>query len=205
MKTLYRHPLVLLFFALGIGVFIWIKLTPPARTTPAAITAAPLPATPAQPAPPLSPLPFTAGAAATTAVSMPDPSSALPALPTATAELAGKIVPLIANDIGLYPQVEVGLRQAIPLTVAFPAAAPGDLVSFSAEDGGALDKELPTQVVVLDDDRRAHLTFTTSVNEGIYRVTARHLTEQRQFSFWVGPPLPLKVSGPNHPSSPFAH
>ena len=98
----------------------------------------------------------------------------------------GKSLTLEPNDLGLYPQVIVAKGQSIPIFISYADGEPGEVLIVSAEDGGKLSNGIPVITTKLDANRTAKVFFTTSQDEGIFRVTVRRGAEQTQFNFWVG-------------------
>ena len=98
-----------------------------------------------------------------------------------------KATPLTPNEIGLYPRVLVSKEQTIPISIIYANSEPGEVLIISAEDGGNINNSTPVNTTKLDAQGAAHFLFTTSQDEGIFRVTVRRGAEQTQFNFWVGP------------------
>jgi hypothetical protein len=97
-----------------------------------------------------------------------------------------KSVPLVPNALGLYPRVRVQKGQAIPIVLTYADGEPGETLIISAEDGGKIDDGVPVKTARLDADKTGRFLFTTSQDEGVFRVTVRRGAEQTQFDFWVG-------------------
>lgn len=94
---------------------------------------------------------------------------------------------LTPNELGLFPRVVVGAKSKIQITAAYPGAAEGEQVVISAEDGGQLDNGKPVMIAALGANGVANFNFTTSADEGVFRVTLRKGADEKQFDFWVGP------------------
>ena len=136
------------------------------------------------------------------------PSSVAPLGSAVGSELAGavravvgladnKTVELTPNDLGLFPRVLLGKEQTVPISLTYSAAEPGEVLVISAEDGGQVNSSIPVQTVKLDENRQVNFRFTTTQNEGVFRVTLRRAAEQQQFDFWVGPEPVVQTTTPS--------
>ena len=108
-----------------------------------------------------------------------------------------KIVELAPNALGLFPRVLLAKEQTVSVTAHYPAADPGEVLVISAEDGGQVNGSSPVQAAPLDANRSVTFRFTTTQNEGVFRVTLRRASEQQQFDFWVGPEPVLQTATPS--------
>ena len=107
-----------------------------------------------------------------------------------------KTVALIPNALGLFPRVLLDKEQTVAIAVTYTDGDPGEVLVISAEDGGQVNGSIPVQTVKLDASRRVNFNFTTTRNEGVFRVTLRRAAEQQQFDFWVGPEPVLQTTTP---------
>jgi hypothetical protein len=117
---------------------------------------------------------------------------------TAVVKLANnKTVELTPNALGLFPRVLLDKEQTVPISLSYPDGEPGEVLVISAEDGGQVNSSIPVQTVKLDENRQVNFRFTTTQNEGVFRVTLRRAAEQQQFDFWVGPEPVLQTATPS--------
>ncbi len=117
---------------------------------------------------------------------------------TAVVKLANnKTVELTPNALGLFPRVLLGKEQTVSISLSYPDGEPGEVLVISAEDGGQVNSSIPVQTEKLDENRQVNFRFTTTQNEGVFRVTLRRAAEQQQFDFWVGPEPVLQTATPS--------
>ena len=185
----YRLALFALLPLLAVGLFFVMRPTATSPQAPRSAVAAAegdsgntsqlqvaLPPSQAPKAPPVAAHPQVAAV----------PASARPEL-TAVVKLANnKAVELTPNTLGLFPRVLLGKEQTVPISLTYPDGEPGEILVISAEDGGKVNATSPVQTAPLDANRQLNFKFTTTQNEGVYRVSVRRGAEQQQFDFWVG-------------------
>jgi hypothetical protein len=110
-------------------------------------------------------------------------------LPLEAQVQVGKAAPLALtpNEIGLFPRVLVEAKTKINISAAYTGARAGEQIVVSAEDGGQLDNGKPVMIAALGANGTVNFNFTTSADEGVFRVTLRKGADEKQFDFWVGP------------------
>jgi hypothetical protein len=62
-------------------------------------------------------------------------------------ESGGKHYELVPNPIGTFQRFYAEPKQAIPVTMDYPGAKPGEMVAVQMMDGGQLDGAVPAKGV----------------------------------------------------------
>jgi len=108
----------------------------------------------------------------------------------ASVNYKGTVYHLTPNQIGNFERVNMDTNSTVKVQVAYPQAQVGDTVAVEVEDGGTLSsqaaKAAMSQVSRLDNQKTVNLQFSTTDNEGIYRVLLRNGADVKVLNFWAG-------------------
>lgn len=93
---------------------------------------------------------------------------------------------LVPNQIGVFERLYVKPSQEIQISVGYPEANPGDKVVVEMNDGGLLGNGKPTDIIVLNEAKRASFQIKVTDAFGTHRVALYHNVDRKILDFWVG-------------------
>lgn len=89
------------------------------------------------------------------------------------------------NAEGVFPMVVMAANGNARVVVTCPSGGPGDKVALAAQDGGSVDGRV-VQIARLNEKHEVTFNFSTTANEGLYRVAVRMPQCVETVQFWVG-------------------
>jgi len=111
--------------------------------------------------------------------------------PEAIVAIDGVSHELSPNEIGSYPRYTVTAGATVPITLEL---SPHELVDLQTLDGGTLNTKYSQLSTAANERGNATIDFTVAKVPGSYRVLVMRSGTRSIFDFWVGPPLPTRVS-----------
>ena len=106
--------------------------------------------------------------------------------------LNGQSYQLHPNQVGAYPQIPIGAKQKVPITVLYANGYPGQPIVVQVDDGGGVQGNKMATVQKLSDQLTVNFTFQSGTQNGIYRVSLFDGSQTQRLNFWLGPPIGLK-------------